>query len=366
VKRLTPATLFTLMLVGVGALVAAYAGKKLLARQEVVEAPQLDLMPVPVADLPPGTVITSAHLGQARIKRERLIPETVKSERILVGRVVKNTLKRAEPINTGDLYPPGEFPPLDIAPGMRAVSISLDDASAKVDGLIRPGQYVDVHFTPSANPDPVKGPFTMTLFKGVKLLSLGNTSARSGRSTNVTLELTPEQANILYLAQTKGSLHLAYTPEGKGNGGVAVADADRATLMEILGLSEPKKEDPPHTVEMFWGSSRGVVQFRDGKRLDGTGSGGNGQWSDTLGRMRPAPRMYSDPNGDGLLSVPTGNGQGQMNNGMNNNNMNNAVNNAAMNANNNGQNQGGFGQGGFNGQNGMNNGFSNFSRGEGL
>ena len=49
-KRLTPATLFTLMLVGVAGLVAAYAGKKLLARQEVVEAPQLDLMPVPVAE----------------------------------------------------------------------------------------------------------------------------------------------------------------------------------------------------------------------------------------------------------------------------------------------------------------------------
>ncbi|QDT56152.1 hypothetical protein Pan44_42030 [Caulifigura coniformis] len=358
-KRLTPATLFTLMLVGVGGLVALYAGKKLMARQEVVEAPQLDLMPVPVADLPPGTVITSAHLGQARIKRERLIPESVRSERILVGRVVKNTLKRAEPINTGDLYPPGDFPPLDIAPGMLAVSIDLQDASAKVDGLVRAGQYVNVHFTPSSNPDPVKGPFTMTLFKGVKILSMGSGNARSGRSTTVTLELSPEQANIILLAKDKGDLQLTYTPEGKGNGGVAVADADRATLSEILGLSEPKKEAPPRTVEMFFGSGRSVVQFRDGKRVGGD-YGDVNRSGDALDRMRTPPRLY-DPNGDGLLSVPSGNGQ------FGNNGQNANVNNSMMNsARNGGMNQGGMNQGGFNGQNGLNNGFSNFSQGEGL
>ncbi len=356
-KRLTPAFLFTLMLVGVGGLVALYAGKKLLARQEVVEAPQLDLMPVPVADLPPGTVITSAHLGQARIKRERLIPETVRSERILIGRVVKNTLKRAEPINTGDLFPPGEFPDLDIAPGMVAVSIDMQDASAKLDGLVRAGQYVNVHFTPSANPDPEKGPFTMTLFKGVKILSMGSGNTRSSRSSTVTLELTPEQANIILLAKGKGELQLTYTPEGKGNGGVAVADADRATLSEILGLSEPKKEDPPYTTEMFWGSSRSTVQFRDGKRVDSDYGDSSGRLGGVLDRLRPPPRMYSTPGGDGLLSVPTGNG------GMNNG----ATNNSAMNFNRaGGMGQGAMGQGGFNGQNGMNTGFTNFSRGEGL
>lgn len=366
-KRLTPAFLFTLMLVGVGCLVALYAGKKLFARQEVVEAPQADLMPVAVADLPPGTVITAAHLGQARIKRERLVPESARSERILIGRVVKNTLKRAEPINTGDLYAPGDGPPLDIAPGMRAVSIDMQDASAKVDGLIRSGQYVDVHFTPATHVDPVKGPFTMTLFKGVKILSMG-TNSRSGRSSTVTLELTPEQANIILLAKDKGALQLTYTPEGKGNGGVAVADADRATLSEILGLTEPKKEPPPYTAEMYFGSSRSVISFKDGKRVDGTGGNRNGLNADAIGRMRPAPVLYSDPNGNGLLSVPTDNGTNNgaslLNRGALNGATNGATNGAAANA---GGNQGGLGgNAAGNGNNGLNNGFSNFSQGEGL
>ncbi len=363
-KRLTPATLFTLMLVGVGALVAAYAGKKLFARQEVVEAPQADLMPVPVADLPPGTVITAAHLGQARIKRERLIPETVKSERILIGRVVKNTLKRAEPINTGDLYPPGETPPLELAPGMRAVSIDLQDASAKVDGLIRAGHYVDVHFSPTANPDPVKGPFTMTLFKGVKVLSMGNAgNARSSRGSTVTLELSPEQANIILLAKEKGNLQLTYTPDGKGNGGVAVADADRATLSEILGLSEPKKEKAPYKWEMYFGSSNTSAFFRDGRRVFDDAQGNDLMRGDAFNGLRNPPRMYSTPSGDGFLSVPSGSNGAMNNNGFNGPGMNGSAANVNPNG---GAAASGAARGGFNGQNGMNNGFSNFGQSEGL
>jgi pilus assembly protein CpaB len=355
--------LFTLMLVGVGGLVAAYAGKKLLARADVVEAPATDLMPVPVADLPPGTVLTAAHLGQARIKRDRLVPETVRSERILLGRTVKNSLKRAEPINTGDLYPPGEGPDLDVAPGMRAVSIQLDDASAKVDGLVRKGHFVDVHFTPASASDPVKGPFTMTLFKGVKILSMGNlANARSARSSSVTLELTPEQANIALLAKDKGDIRLTYNPEGRGTGGVAVGDKDRATLSEILGLSEPKKEEPPFATEMFFGSSRSLVQFRDGKRIDASSRGtmGNGRSYNAAAYLRPAP-IFTDPNFGGLYSVPNDSQNGSNNGSANSG----AANGGAANGGQGGNGFGNAGQGGFGG-NGQGGGFNNFGNGEGL
>lgn len=264
-KRLTPATLFMLMLIGVGGLVLAYAGKKLLARQEVVEAPQIELLPVAIADLPTGTVITEAHIGQARILRSRIAPETARTDRVVLGRVVKNPLKRAEPINMVDLYPPGEFPPLEISPGMRAVSIDMADAASVA--RLRPGQYVDVHFTPTSIDDPVQGPFTMTLFKGVKVLAMSPASG-SNRTGGVTLELSPQQANIMILAKDKGSLQFTSTPEGKGTGGVAVKDADRATLSEILGLKEPKNDD--FATEIFSGSGRRVQVFRNGKLFDQT------------------------------------------------------------------------------------------------
>jgi len=297
VKRLTPATLFMLMLIGVGGLVVAYAGKKLLARQEIVEGPQVDLIPVAVADLPAGTVITESHIGQARIRLDRIAPESARTERVLLGRVVKNPLKRAEPINMVDLYPPGEFPEPDVAPGMRAVSVNLSD-SASVAGL-KSGHYVDVHFTPTTIVDPEKGPFTMTLFKGVKVIGLENGGTSTRGNGGVTLELTPEQTNILILAKDKGGLQLTYNPEGKGTGGVALKDKDRATLSEILGLTEPKAAKPPFTTEVFSGSGRRVQQFRDGKRVDEYGvepysynrstTGANSATGDSVGSSTNAP-----------------------------------------------------------------------------
>jgi hypothetical protein len=110
---------------------------------------------------------------------------------------------------------------------------------------------------------------------------------------------------------------------------------------------------------MYWGSGRSTVQFRDGKRFDG-GYNGNGDLrpGDAIQRLRPAPRLY-DTNGtfsDGYLSVPSDGGAGNVG-------PNNTTFNAGRGA---GMNQGGMGQGGFNGQNGMNNGFSNFNQSEGL
>ncbi|MFG0334016.1 MAG: Flp pilus assembly protein CpaB [Maioricimonas sp. JB049] len=271
-KRLTPAMLTVIMLLVVGGLVTAYVAKNLLARDETPPEDPVVNVPMAIANLEPGTVITEAHLALGPARRSGLDREVVRSNRVLVGRVVRNGIKAAEPIRTTDLYPPGEYPPLEIAEGMRAVSIGLGDGSAVVDGLVRPGQYVDVHFTPESYPDDdYTGGLTMTLFKGVKVLAI-NRASRAGSvgrgSNSVTLELTREQANILILAKQKGALQLTYTPEGAGTGGVAVSDEDRATFDEILGLDPPEPPEEPTVTEIYSGTGRRVLSFRKGRRTD--------------------------------------------------------------------------------------------------
>lgn len=271
-KRLTPAMLTVIMLLVVGGLVTAYVAKNLLARDEAPPEDPVVNVPMAIANLEPGTVITEAHLALGPARRSGLDREVVRSNRVLVGRVVRNPITAAEPIRTTDLYPPGEYPPLEIADGMRAVSIGLGDGSAVVDGLVRPGQYVDVHFTPESYPDEdYTGGMTMTLFKGVKVLAINRASRAGsvGRGANsVTLELTREQANILILAKQKGALQLTYTPEGPGTGGVAVADEDRATFDEILGLDPPEPPEEPAVTEIYSGTGRRVLTFRNGRRSD--------------------------------------------------------------------------------------------------
>jgi pilus assembly protein CpaB len=106
------------------------------------------------------------------------------------------------------------------------------------------------------------------------------------------LELTPEQANIILLAKDKGELNLTYTPDGQGDGGVALADDDRAFLEEILGLSPPPEPKKPILTEHYRGAGRGVMAFND----DGTlwsGSGGNGGDGYGYGQFgRQAPLQF--------------------------------------------------------------------------
>ena len=267
-KRLTPAALTLVMLVVVGLLVVGYVAKNLLAREAPPPSDPVLTLLMALSDLQPGTVITQGHIALGRLRESLMVPETIRSDEVVVGRVVKQPIQAARAILTTDLYPPGEFPPLDISPGMRAVAVSLDDSTSAVDGLIRPGQYVDVHFTPSSYRDQAQtGGLTMTLFKGIKVLAINRSTAGGGagaRGNNVTLELSEEQSNILIQARDKGSLTLTYAPEGKGGGGVAVGRDDRATLDEILGL-DPLQE--PFTSEIYYGSGRNVIQFQNGRAV---------------------------------------------------------------------------------------------------
>lgn len=265
-KRLTPAALTLLMLVVVGLLVVGYVAKNLLAREAPPPDDPILTLPMALADLEPGTVITEGHVALGRLRESLMVPETIRSDAVVVGRVVKQRIQAARPILTTDLYPPGEFPPLELGPGMRAVSVALDDSTAAVDGLVRPGQFVDVHFTPGSYRDQEQsGGLTMTLFKGVKVLAINRGTAGGSsqrRGNNVTLELNEQQSNILIQARDKGGLTLTYTPGGRGDGGVAVSRQDRATLDEILGL-DPLPQ--PFTSEIYYGSGRNVLQFQNGR-----------------------------------------------------------------------------------------------------
>src|SRR5206468_1356132 len=93
-------------------------------------------------------------------------PDYMLSDRKLVGRVVKEKIPAGTAIRTSQLYQPGEFPSLEVEEGMRAVSIGVSDSTHLVSGLIKPGQYVDIHLTPSGlnNDERAGGGITLTLF----------------------------------------------------------------------------------------------------------------------------------------------------------------------------------------------------------
>jgi pilus assembly protein CpaB len=263
------------MFLMVGGLITLYVGKVLFATEDATTI-EMTSVPMAVVQLAPGTKVTPAHLGIGRIQANERIPEMLLSDEGILGRVVKETIPAATPIMSRQLYRPGEGPPLDLGTGMRAVSVSVGESVAMVNGHVKPGQFVDIHLTPSATDARFRGGLTLTLFQGVKVLAINRSTqpASVERIGNaVTLELSPQQANIMILARERGEITLSFNPEGRGSGGVTVGSEDRVTLEEILGLKPLPQSAPPFTVESFKGSNRTKLQFRNGKRIDGNASG---------------------------------------------------------------------------------------------
>jgi pilus assembly protein CpaB len=96
--------------------------------------------------------------------------------------------------------------------GFRAVTINVSEA-ASVAHWVTPNDAIDVIGTFR---DPVKRELTtVTLLQNVSVLATGRTSAIVGSAsesaqeyTSVTLQLLPQEAEILVLAQEIGNLHL--------------------------------------------------------------------------------------------------------------------------------------------------------------
>jgi pilus assembly protein CpaB len=283
-RRLTPAGVSTMMVLVVGLLVTAYFAKLMRAEdahnRATAPAQVADLRSVPIAVCPlePGTVITAAHLGTSGVRPETLASDALLQERNVIGRTVKQRIATGSVVRSGQLFAPGQVPGPNIARGMRAVSITLPQQSAGPNGLLKAGHYVDVYLTPrfdAANDARLQGGMTVTLFRGVRLLAMSPSESFDQPSDEpsglVTLELTPEQATVLILAREKGHLALSYNPEGKGDGGVALKNSDRATFDEILGVptgasssAAPSSAGPAaasFTAEVYKGSVRSTRQF---------------------------------------------------------------------------------------------------------
>jgi pilus assembly protein CpaB len=272
-----------MMVVVVGLLVTAYFAKLMRAEesrsQPTGRAPTAESRSVPTATgtLEPGTVITAAHLAMGRVRADALAPDALVQEPALIGRTVKERILPGSVIRLGQLYALGERPLPTVPRGMRAVSIALRRGVASLVGL-KEGQYVDVYLTPRddvSNAVRVRGGMTLTLFRGVRLLAASPGASANETNDVATLELTPDQAAILILARERGNIALSYNPDGKGDGGIALRDRDRATLDEILGLppdptatARPAGPARAFTTEVYKGTTRSTHQFEEQKKTE--------------------------------------------------------------------------------------------------
>mgnify|MGYP001236749793 CR=1 FL=1 len=284
------ATLF-LIVSFVGAAIAALAVVRVLQSAESeVEAARRGPSTIPVViatrQLDMGLTITEDD-----ITIRHLLPEMVPAEQIykqadvVVGRTPRAKILPNEPIRRERLASADAGVGLNalIRKGMRAMTVQVDHESG-VGGFIQPGNYVDVIVT--IRPDDQRGRqkwATETILSGIPVLTVATTEpqeeAREGepkrraparkQKPSVTLELTPEQAEKLALAVSKGDVHLVL----RGDLDITSEDNTAKTPLstsELIGYKAPRRGRRTHRVaEIIQGSRKETARFdRAGNKIE--------------------------------------------------------------------------------------------------
>ena len=193
-----------------------------VALQDISEGRAIDRASVVVNQYPLGTVPAGAYA-------------TVDS---IVGRVALFNIFKGEAIVPGRLAPEGTGPGLQvkISPGKRAMAVRIDDV-AGLNGLIQPNSRVDIMVT-TRDAMHEKGDQVSKLFmSNMRVLSVGTISQSSAdnrpiSAPTVGIEVTPEEAEQLGIAQREGQIQLVL----RGYGDPDSIRTDGAKTADVLSL----------------------------------------------------------------------------------------------------------------------------------
>jgi len=184
-------------------------------------------------DVKIGKIVASAFPKGAFSKVEEVVDRPIISNILL-----------DEPILEGRLAARGTG--LGLAPvipvGMRAVSVRVNDV-AGVAGFVFPGMRVDVLVT--GNPPNADQTMTATCLQNLIVLSAGTVMQPDAKgqampAPTVTLLATPEQAEVLTLANNQGRLQLVL----RNGSDQQIAKTQAKEVAELYGVKGKKSDHP--------------------------------------------------------------------------------------------------------------------------
>ncbi len=211
--------------------------RKMIAKEtkrkfETLQANQTPVL-VAKADIPKGAVITQGAFDVAMVPNQFVQPQAVTSFDRISGMMSIAPITKGEQITLSKLMAPREAAGGSLAMatpiGKRAHTVSLEDKTSTLAGMIRPGDYVDVIALMGI---PVQGADGKTqqqaavipLFQNVLVLAVGQDTGgmqqqqEGGRyaapsqpkeaSSLVTLALTPQESNLLAFVQEQAKIRL--------------------------------------------------------------------------------------------------------------------------------------------------------------
>lgn len=169
------------------------------------------MVAVAAVDLFWGTQLTPEMVKLVPMQKGNIPHGAFDTKQDVAGRVLLTNVTTNEPILLSKVAPVNVTEGGVAAvttPEKRAIAIKVDDVVG-VAGFINPGNRVDVLVTLQKKP-----PVTKTVLQNVLVLATGTEIERNGKETKphpvkvVTVEVTPEEGELLGLAANEGKLQL--------------------------------------------------------------------------------------------------------------------------------------------------------------
>lgn len=173
------------------------------------------------ADIPANIPITANMLQQTELPKEAVLSNAISVSSEVVGTVSRTEIYQGEQILSSKLVAVGEGDNETLAytiePGMRAITIAVD-ATSGLSNMIAPGNHVDIigdflTEKTDTNSKTQKQSYTVMVLENIEVLAVDNILSKDKQQDSetaayqtITLQVTPEQAMKLSMAQFEGEL----------------------------------------------------------------------------------------------------------------------------------------------------------------
>jgi pilus assembly protein CpaB len=196
-----------------------------------------------------GSAITPEMVRMVDWPKDGVPPGAFTVLEDLNGRVVTGSLQRGEPVLEARLAPIGTKGGLSavVPAGKRAMTVRVNDVVG-VAGFALPGTFVDVMVNTQeegAKTNDRDSTISKIVLDRILVLAVAQEADRDATKPKVvnavTLEVTPQQAEMLDLARSVGTLSLVLRNQSEG----AVASTEGATKEMLLRGTRPTPAPPP-------------------------------------------------------------------------------------------------------------------------
>ena len=230
---------------------------------------------VPTKDLPRGTVLNDSVVAGRPIAADLVYEEMITADQFdkVAGLRLLRPVMHGRPVRRGDVFDErGKDFSDQIESGLRAITLETDELNS-ISQMLRPGNFVDLYMI--AADTASNGQQVIPLLERVKVVATGQRlraadpqalperqSAGMQAYTTVTVEVTPEEAARIALAQQAGRIRAVLrNPSDEAEG-----DFGRVTTANLMRSGGPRSGKGTS-------SSDGVVEFIIGGKGSGGGAG---------------------------------------------------------------------------------------------